>query len=67
MSSEAIIAVLASIIILLFGAHYGSLIYRLHKLEDKYDALQNRFSDGALAVANAAVIAAQSAASALKK
>lgn len=62
MTNESLIA----IIVLLIGSHYASLIYRLHRVEQKYESLQKEVVDRALAVANAAVIAAQSAAAALK-
>ena len=57
---------LVAIIVLLIGSHYASLIYRLHKAEQELAEMRKEFAAGAIAVANAAVIAAQSAAAALK-
>lgn len=62
MTNESLIA----IIVLLVGAHYGTLVYRLHKAEAELADIRKEFAISAIAVANAAVIAAQSAATALK-
>lgn len=60
MSNETLVA----IIVLLVGAHYGSLIYRLHMAERELADMRKDFSAAAIAAANAAVVAAQAVASA---
>lgn len=60
MSNESLI----TIIILLVGSHYGSMIYRLHKTEQELDDIRKEFAASAIAAANAAVIAAQAVAAA---
>lgn len=64
MNGEALTATLIAIIILLLGAHYGSLIYRLHMAERELDEMRKDFAKTAIAAANAAVVAAQAIASA---
>lgn len=60
MSYEALVAV----IVLLIGAHYSSLIYRLHKAEGELADMRKEFANSAIQVANASVIAAQAIAAA---
>lgn len=54
MSNEALI----SIIVLLVGAHYVSLVYEIRKVKADVDALRADVSAAALAAANAATAAA---------
>lgn len=63
MSSEALWA----IIVLLVGAHYAVLVYRLHKAEDELASIRRDFASAAIAAANAAAQAATAAMQALKK
>lgn len=58
---------LVSIIVLLVGSHYASLIYRLHKAETELAEIRKEFAVAAIAAANAAAQAAVAAASALRK
>lgn len=55
---------LVGIIVLLFGSHWASVVYRLHKAENELLEMRKDFSIATIAVANAAVVAAQATASA---
>lgn len=58
MSNEALVA----IIILLVGAHYANMVYRLHKMEEKLEEMRKDFTASILTSAGAAVSAAQAVA-----
>lgn len=53
MSNEALI----SIIVLLVGAHYVSLVYEIRKVKADVDSLRKEVTDAALAAAKAATAA----------
>ena len=63
MSTESLWA----IIILLVGAHYANMVYRLHKAEDELAAIRKDFATAAIAAAQAIAQAAQATASVLRK
>lgn len=59
--------VLIGIIIMLIGAHYGTLVYRLHRAEDELAEIRKDFAAAAIAAANAVAQAATAATAAMRK
>ena len=53
---------LTAIIILLVGAHWASVVYRLHKAENELSEIRKEFAAAAIAAAHAVAKAAQAAA-----
>lgn len=67
MSNEAlwaIIGLLCSVIGVLLGLHYRSLVVRLTNVENKNEEMRKDFTASMLTTANAAVVAAQAVATA---